>query len=287
MKCSKHREKDAVAVCEKCNISCCGDCALSSNGRCPSCGKALSSPEAVPLYTSPEEMYGRQDAPSPQEAINSLYLEPVRTIRRLMPAASLFTGVINISIVYVMITLVRVALAFAALVLVPPVTSGGTGLQSASAGISRLLSASFIVDFLVSAFLWYGVFVISWLVQSLILFAPAKLLRGKSTFAQQACLLSYAMLAVLPIAVFSLALVVIPYGIGSTLAFLGAVVALVYTLLLTILIIKETNEFSKFTAVLSFFISFSITILLCAIIGSIIFLNAVIDAVGKLVPLSI
>jgi len=274
-------------MCEKCNLFYCGDCTLSSNGRCPACGKALISPEAVLMGMSPEDMYRNQDMPSQYQAINSLYLEPVRTIRRLMQNASLFTGVANITIVYMIIALVRLAVVFALLVFIVPMTSGGAGLQSVSAGISQLSSTSFIVNFLVSTFLWYGVFVIYWLVQSLILFAPAKLLGGRGTFAQQACLLSYAMLAVLPIFVFSLAAIVIPYGIGIPLAFLGNAVAFIYALLLVILIIKETNEFGKFTAVLSFFISFFITVALSAMVWSIIFLDTIITIVGKLLPVSI
>lgn len=287
MKCSKHKENDAVAMCDTCNLFYCGNCALSSNGRCPICGKALISPEAVLVGMGPEDMYQRQGAPSLYKAVSSLYLEPVRTIRRLMQNASLFTGAINITIVYVIITLLRLAMILALQVFIVPAASGGAGLQSLSAGLSQLLSTSFIVSFLVSTFLGYGVFVISWLALSLILFAPAKLLGGKSAFAQQACLLPYAMLAVLPIVVFSLASIILPYGIGVPLAFLGNAVALVYALLLTILILKEINEFGKFTTVVSFFISFSIVVALSVMLLSIIFIDTIITIVGKLLPLSI
>jgi hypothetical protein len=137
MKCSKHQEKDAVAMCDKCNLSYCGDCTLSSNGRCPACGKALVSPEAVLMGMSPEEMHRNQDVPTAYQAINSLYLEPVRTIRRLMQNASLFTGVVNITIVYMIMTLVRLAAVVALLVFIIPMTSGGAGIQSAYNGRSE------------------------------------------------------------------------------------------------------------------------------------------------------
>jgi len=286
MKCFKHPDKDAAAMCEKCNLFYCGSCVLSSNGRCPSCGRALRSPESLAMDITPEDIYRGQGPPKLTQAINSLYIEPVRTIRRLRQNASLFNGVINVTILYIILTLLRVAVMFAILIFIAPLIPGGTGPQLVSAIISQFFSSQVLVYFLVGVFLGYGAFVIFWLVLSLILFEPAKLLGGKGTFVQQASLLSYAMLAVLPLFIFSSALIIMPYNLGLILAFLGNSATLIYALLLTIIIIKEINEFDKFTTVVSFLVSFFILILLSAVTSFFIFFNTIIDLVGKSLSLS-
>ena len=274
-------------MCDKCNVFYCGDCALSSNGRCPSCGRALRSPEALAMDMTPEDIYKRQGPPKLAQAINSFYIEPVRTIRRIRQNASLFTGVVNITIVYTILTLLRIAASFAILIFILPMIPGGTAPQILSAVISQFFSPQVLAYFLTGTFLGYGAFVIFWLVLSLILFAPAKLLGGKSTFAQQATLLSYAMLVALPVFIFSLALLIVPYNLGYILSFLGVVATLIYAILLTALITREINEFDKFTTVLSCLVSFFILVLLSAVTSFFIFFNTIIDLVGKSLSLSL
>jgi len=273
MKCSKHPDKDAVAVCEKCNLLYCGSCALSSNGKCPACGSMLGSPRSMlPFEMNQEELYKGRDAPRMLEAVTSLYIEPVRMMRRLKQYASLITGAMNVTMLY------AVAMTmWLGMVVVYTLTPGGPGISILTSPIT-LFSMVFALIF------YFGVSMVSWLVSSAILYFPAKLLGGRGTFIQQACILSYAMLALFPLSISSSVLFIIPY-IGPLISLFASLAVFVYGIFLNVLIVREVNELNTMSAIISFVISAIIHFILIAVLVVLMFLPLIAGIIGKLVPL--
>jgi len=270
MKCSKHVDKDAVAMCERCNLFYCGDCVLSSNGKCPACGNILSSPRSMLSFEiDRNELYKGRGSPHLLEAVSSLYLEPVRTIRRLEQYVSLTNGVINVSLIYLIATVVRVA----AFVILSPFIPGGQGVQTIS-------SPQFLFALLINIIIGFGVSILSWLFSSAILHFPAKLLGGKGTFVQQSSLLSYVMLAVLPLSIFVIVVVLVPL-LGVLLTLLGSLAVLIYTSFLTVLVIREINGFNTLRAVISLIISILASFILSVLLAILIFLPTIMQMLGK------
>ncbi|QLJ53070.1 MAG: hypothetical protein Sv326_0895 [Candidatus Fermentimicrarchaeum limneticum] len=275
MKCSKHPDKDAVAVCEKCNLLYCGSCALSSNGKCPACGSMLGSPKSMlPFEMNQEELYKGRDAPQLLEAVTSLYIEPVRTIRRLKQYASLITGAMNVTMLYAVAMTIWLGMVVVYAMLV---MSGGRG-------ISILTSPTTLFSMVFALILYFGVSMVSWLVSSAILYFPAKLRGGRGTFIQQACILSYAMLALFPLTIFSSVLSIIPY-IGPFISVFVSLAVFVYSIFLNVLIIREVNELNTMSAIISFVISAIIYFILIAVLVVLMFLPLIAGIIGKLLPL--
>jgi hypothetical protein len=261
VKCSKHSDKEAAAICERCNLLYCGSCALSSNGKCPKCGNTLRSPQAaVPDDAYQKELYKGRGQPHTFEAINALYMEPVRAFRRLKEYASLLIGVFNITIVYSIVLFIALIVVLVSFVM-PVMLVAGASLD--------LLP--FVFTFFIAVVFYYGVFIFSWIFSSLIYFLPAKLLGGKGEFVQQACLLSYMMLAALPIAALSLAISFVPV-FGPFIAFVAGIIASLYFLYLTFLSIREINEFSALKTLASFVISLVIFFILSLALATLLVL---------------
>lgn len=275
MKCSKHPEKDAVAICEGCSLLYCGDCALSSNGKCPKCGNTLRSPQSVMSYEiSQKELYKGRGQPNLIEAINSLYIEPERGMRRLNEYPSLFVGIMNITILYLTIIFLRiVALLLIALVLMP---------ETSGAAISSLVDAQFLFAFFIGAILEYGLCIFAWMFISFVCFIPAKLLGGKGTFAMEASLLSHIMVALLPLFLVSIVLVFIP-TFGFFIAVAAVLITSFYLIFLVFLSIRETNEFDTVRAIASLLISIGIFGFLSIMLLLIYLLILAIPLIGNLV----
>jgi hypothetical protein len=183
------------------------------------------------------------------EALNSLYIEPERAMKRLKGYSSLFTGVINITTIYIFVTVLRLLLS--ALIFSGFISMVGSNTNS--------FGAQDIFAFIILAILYFGVFILSWLFMSSIYFLPAKLLGGKGTYVQQACLLSYIMLAIFPLEIVIILLAAVPV-LGPLIAILANFAVSIYTLFITFLSIREANEFSNIRAAISFFISLAILV---------------------------
>jgi hypothetical protein len=272
MKCSKHPDKDAAAICESCNLLYCGSCALSSNGKCPKCGNPLHSPKSVlPYEISQNELYKGKGQPRFLEALNSLYVEPERAIRRLKEYPSLFTGVINITVIYLIITVLR--LLISAIIVLGFIQMPGSN--------ANLFGAQTIFAFIILAIFYFGVFILAWLFMSLIYFLPAKLLGGKGTYVQQACLLSYIMLATLPLEVLVILLAALPI-LGPLIAVLANLAVSLYMLFITFLSIREANEFSNIRAAISFVISLAVFAFLAFLLTALLVLIFAMPFIGNL-----
>jgi hypothetical protein len=252
MKCSKHPDKEAAAICERCNLLYCGNCVLSSNGKCPKCGNTLRSPQGVlPYEIYQDELYKGRGQPSFIEAINSIYIEPEREMKQLKEYASLFTGFINITILYIIITAMRIILTVVIASGVIPMTGSN----------ANLLGVQTIFAFIIVTILYFGVLIFGWLFSSFIYFLPAKLLGGTGEFVHQASLLSYIMLAVLPLELFSLALIAIPV-LGLFIGVAATIAVFFYSIFLICLSIRVVNGFNTLKTLASFIISSAIFLLL-------------------------
>jgi hypothetical protein len=261
MKCCNHPEKEASAICERCNLLYCGSCVLSSNGKCPKCGNLLRSPQSVMSYEiNQDEIYKGRGQPHLLEAVNSLYMEPQRAMRRLKEYSSILTGVITLTILYLILTVLRVLLAFLLAALFMPV--GGAD------AISSFLDGKTILAFFIATLLYFGVFIFGWLFSSLVYLLPAKLLGGKGEYVQQASLLAYIMFAIFPIGAFSVLLAAIPQ-FGPFIAFLASAIVVVYLLYLIFLSIREINQFNTMKALASSIISLAIFVFTALLIAGI------------------
>jgi hypothetical protein len=247
MKCSKHPDKEAAAICDRCNLPYCGNCALSSNGKCPKCGDTLHSPKNMPYDISQQELNKGKGQPRILEALNSLYMEPERAIRRLKEYPSLLTGVINITILYLIITVIR-------LILTIVIYMGFIRMISSNID---LFGAQTIFTFIMVSILYFGVSISAWLFLSFIYFLPAKLLGGKGTYVQHASLLSYIMLALFPLEVFAILLEPVPL-FGPFIALIVNFAVYLYALYIIFLSIREINEFNNVKAAISLVITFAI-----------------------------
>ncbi|MEM3555416.1 MAG: Yip1 family protein [Candidatus Micrarchaeia archaeon] len=224
---------------------------LSLNGKCPVCGNLLTSPKEVMSFDrSAEEFYKEESAPKITDAVISLYIEPLRAVKKLKYHSSLLRGFMNVSLLYLIATAFRILVMLAVLFLLrlPEV----------------MLQPSTLFSLLITTIYGFGIAVISWLVSSAILYLPAKMLGGKGTFVEQACLLSYVALALAPFYIFAAILITIPY-FGFILSLIGFVIISLYGIFLTLVTIKEIHSFNPLIAVLSFSISFLIHILLTII----------------------
>lgn len=222
---------------------------------------------------SQAELYKGKGQPRLTEAINSLYMEPERGIRRLKEYSSLFTGVINVTIVYTITTVLRIlALLFIVAVVMPET---GVGVFSA------LLDVRNIFSFFIVTVIYYGISIVGWLFSSFIYFLPAKLLGGKGTFAQQAFMLSYLMIALLPLGIFSALLAVIP-TFGLFTALVVSIVIFFYSTFLIFLTIREINEFSTLKAIISLLISTGIFIFLSLLLSLVLVLIFALPFIGNL-----
>ncbi|NYZ78693.1 YIP1 family protein [Candidatus Micrarchaeota archaeon] len=273
MKCSNHPDKDAAAMCERCNLLYCGNCALSSNGKCPKCGNPLRSPQSVPSYEiSQQELYKGKGQPRILEAVSSLYVEPERAIRRLKEYPSLLTGVVNLAVLYFfMLALWIIFLVVIALV---PTTFGINAQPN-------LFDVKNIFAFLIVNIFYFGVSILGWLLASLIHFLPAKLLGGKGEYVQQACILSYIMLAMFPLWIFAMVLGAVPV-FGLFIALVANLLILSYTLFLIFLGIREVNEFNTVKAIISFVISLAITAFLAFLLAVLLVLIFAMPIIGNL-----
>jgi|GEM_PF-4985436 hypothetical protein len=254
MKCSNHPNRDAVGFCERCNLYYCGACVLSSNGKCPACGNLLSSPSVSSFETNIEEFYKGGDAPKMIQAVTSIYIEPLRAFRKLKYYSSLLRGFTNISLLYLIAMFSRIAVIALIALFVRP----------RGAGLEVLVQPSTLFSLFITTLFGFGIAIFSWLLSSAILYLPAKLLGGRGNFVEQACLLSYVGLALLPLYICTFILAIIPYA-GFLLALLAVVVVLLYGIFLTLITIKEIHQFPLPTTLISFSISFLIHLFLAAI----------------------
>ncbi len=275
MKCSNHPDKEASAICERCNLLYCGNCVLSSNGKCPKCGNTLRSPQSVMSYEiSQSELYKGGGQPHLMNAINSLYMEPQRAMRRLREYPSLLTGVINVTILYLIVTILIIAVLLA-LVLVP--TPSGVGVDM----MATLLDVKTIFRFFIGVMLYYGFTIFGWLFSSFIYWVPAKLLGGKGEFVQQASVFSYMMLALFPLWLFSSVLAAIPI-FGVFIAIAAILVVFFYSMYLIFLSILEIHEFGTFKAIASLLISIAIFLLLGLLLLTILLVIFAMPFIGNL-----
>jgi len=263
-------------MCEHCNIFFCGSCVLSSNGKCPACGKVLRSPDAiVPFGLDADEIYRHEGSPKIIDTVSALYIEPERVMRKLKQHSYIINGVINIAIIYFFLTVLRILITFLAVLFLTP---GGTGLHSLSDPV-------FVFAFVMSIIYGFGISVVLWLGLSAILYIPAKFLEGKGTFSDQATLLSYAVIAVMPLYVFTFALFMMPYA-GFFLGILGVLAVTAYAAFLVILIIREIHGFDMLKAATSLSVSIFIIIILAGVV-LVLFLMPLVDELGKLLSQSV
>jgi hypothetical protein len=275
MKCSNHPDKDVAAICDRCNLLYCGNCALSSNGKCPKCGNTLRSPQSVmsfELYQN--DLYKGKGQPRIMEAINSLYMEPERAMKRLKEYSSLFAGVINVTILYLIVTFLRIVLMIAFVVLLAPAGGGINQLMA-------LLDVKVIFAFILTTVFFYGVAIIGWLASSFLYYLPAKFLGGKGEYVQQASLLTYIMLAIFPLSVFSSVLMAIPV-LGPFISVVATVMVSLYSLFLIFLSIREISEFRTLKAIASLIISFILIIAISIIAILLLMLLFPVPDIGKL-----
>ncbi|NYZ76340.1 YIP1 family protein [Candidatus Micrarchaeota archaeon] len=264
MKCSNHPDKEASAICERCNLFYCGNCVLSSNGKCPKCRNTLCSPQSVMSYEiHQDEIYKGRGQPHLIEAVNSLYMEPERAMRRIKEYSSLLTSTIHLTLLYIIMFVIWVLLLI--VVSMVPDTFGIVQ--------PNLMNARNIFTFVLVNILYFGVFIVVWLFASLLYFLPAKLLGGKGEYIQQASLLAYIMFAIFPLGTFSVLLAAIPQ-LGPSIAFLASAIVVVYLLYLIFLSIREINQFKTTKALMSLAISIAIFVfigLLITLISMLIF----------------
>jgi len=259
MKCSNHPDKEASAICDRCNLFYCGNCVLSSNGKCPKCGNLLSSPKNAMSYEiNQDELYRGKGQPHLIEAVNSLYMEPLRTIRRLKEYSSLLTSTVHLTLLYLVMFVIWVLLLI--VVSLVPDTFG--------VAQPNLMNARNIFTFILVNILYFGIFIVVWLFASLLYFLPAKLLGGKGEYIQQASLLAYIMFAIFPLGTFSVLLAAIPQ-LGPSIAFLASAIVVVYLLYLIFLSIREINQFNAMKALASFIISLAIFVFIAILIAGI------------------
>lgn len=202
----------------------------------------------MPSYEiSQSDLYKGKGQPHLIEAINSLYIEPERAMRRLKEYSSLFTGAVNIAILYLLIILIYFGFLLLSILAFEPPDVGIGQLHS-------LLSMQFIFSFFMNVMIGFGVLISTWLFASLVYWLPAKLLKGKSEYVQQASILSYVMLALFPLGLFSSLLGLIPL-LGPFIALLSNLIVFFYSLFIIFLSIREINEFSNLKAIISLLIS--------------------------------
>lgn len=238
-------------MCEKCNLLYCGSCALSSNGKCPKCGNVLRSPESVMSYdVFKSEIYRGKGQPRLLEALSALYIEPERAMKTLREYSSLFTAAINITILYLLVTFLRIVLLV--IILSGMFVVSPTGPAPTPLGTT-------VFEFIITTLLYYGVLIFGWLLASLLYWLPSKLLGGKGEFVQQASLLSYILLNLFPLQIFSMMLLAVP-AFGAFLSSAGAIVVFFYSTFLIFMSIREINEFSNPKALVSFAISTAVFI---------------------------
>jgi len=193
------------------------------------------------------------------EAVNALYMEPERAMRRIKGYSSLITSTIHLSMLYLVMFLIwTVALVIIALI---PETFG----------VSRppnLLDVRNIFTFLLVNIIYFGVFIFIWMFSSFLFFLPAKLLGGKGTYLQQASLLAYIMVALFPLGFFAVLTVAIP-AVGPIIAFLAIIMVSICSFYLVFLSIREVNQFKTVKALASFVISLAIFVFIAILIAGI------------------
>lgn len=188
------------------------------------------------------------------QAVTSIYIEPLRAFRKLKYYSSLLRGFTNISLLYLIAMFSRIAVIALIALFVRP----------RGAGLEVLVQPSTLFSLFITTLFGFGIAIFSWLLSSAILYLPAKLLGGRGNFVEQACLLSYVGLALLPLYICTFILAIIPYA-GFLLALLAVVVVLLYGIFLTLITIKEIHQFPLPTTLISFSISFLIHLFLAAI----------------------
>lgn len=247
-------------MCDRCNLFYCGDCALSSNGKCSVCGNTLRSPKLVlPFEVDPKELYKGRGQPGLVEAVRQMYMEPMRAMRRLLVYTSLTTAVLNATLLFLIMSSIQFAFLLLSLI----------------ASYNTPLFTHLLFTFLLSLLYDYAFWIISWLTASLIYYIPARMLGGKGSFLQQAYLLSYIMLATFPFAVFVALFFVVSifsaslqptmydiWGIMMLVAFLITGALYLYSQFLVFVSILEIHQLGRLKSLASLLVSIFVPIIL-------------------------
>lgn len=223
-------------------------------------------------FDASEELYKAESPPKTIEAVTSIYIEPLRAVRKLKPHASLSSAFTNILLLYLIATAFRFVIIVLAALLILKET-----------GPQVLLEPQMLFSIAVSTIYLFGLFIVFWLGFSAILYLPAKLLGGRGTFLEQAYMVSYIGLALIPLCICVVVSAIIPHA-GLIIAFLATTGVSLYGMILLLITVQEIHRFSALNSVISFLISLFISLLLVSLL-SLLFFPSVITLIGKLLPL--
>lgn len=276
MKCSTHGDAEAVAVCKKCKLLYCGNCVLSTNGKCAACGFPLSSPESQPIEPEREEV--KIDRSSVKTApplgvigaLISIYIEPVKAMKMLKENASITGGCKNIVISCAAVMLIP----FLTIISVFAVAARYAG--SVAVGVMLTALSLFVMSFII----WVVLAIVGSLIHSVIVYVVATILGGNGSITQQFYITSYISIAFVPVYYLGILLTMIlaPVTLLSTTSLLASLTLLaiisriivllisLYIIFLEVLNIREVYGLKTINAIASFIISAVISAILFVIL---------------------